>query len=172
MSTDKLFQPTLCLFIKDFLSLPVLGSGTKDNVMRVPSAAVPPSQWVELVGRVMDVSFSSNPLCFTSLLSPLPSFFPSWFMVLFSVDDGTDACECLWFKTWPGDKPATIAKLDVEPEVGNHVLVRGMLHTRDRFHEDSRKLCVTAVRALSPISDDILLAHAERKDMRTRYGIR
>jgi len=89
-----------------------------------------------------------------------------------TVDDGTDACECLWFKMLPGDVPAPMAKLDVEPVVGEHVLVRGMLHTKDRFHENTRKVVVTAVRALSPVSDDILLAHAERKDMCKRYGIR
>jgi len=149
---NRSFQPTLCLFIKDFFTIPVFQGGTNNNVLKVPSETIPPTPWVELVGRVIDVSLSSNPFCFT-------------------IDDGTDACECLRFKALPGDIPLTLAESDVEPVVGDQVLVRGMLYTRDRFEEGSRKVCVSAVRAISPTSDDILLAHAERRDMRIRYGI-
>lgn len=141
-------RPTLCLFVRDFLSLPLTSAGPGDArpLLRVPNAAVPATRWAELHGRVVAAAADAGvrPFCF-------------------AVDDGTAVCECVWFAP-----PAAGTTPDVVPVVGAHVLCRGALRT-GRTHE--RQLAVAAVRALSPAGDHLLLARADRDAMRVRYGI-
>lgn len=143
-------QPTLCLFVRDFLRLPLAeGPGGAAGLLRVPNAAVPATPWAELHGRVVAAApdVGARPFCF-------------------AVDDGTAVCECVWFA--PPGTTTTTPTADVVPRVGAFVLCRGTLRT-GRTRE--RQLSVRAVRALSPAGDHLLLARADREAMRVRYGL-
>ena len=146
--------PTLCLFVRDFLCVPLVNSAPDTDtrpLLRVPNPAVPATPWAELHGRVVAAArdAAARPFCF-------------------ALDDGTAVCECVWFAP-PVDAAA-------RPVVGAFVLCRGLLRTADRLararaRTPVRQLSVATVRPLSPAGDHLMLARADREAMRLRYGL-
>ena len=94
-----------------------------------------------------------------------------WLHVYVVVKDEVDGCDCVWFRTYSDGNEIPLSTRDHLPVVGDIVLIRGSLHTRDRFIQSSRQVAVTAVRKFSSDADEIGVVQADRNMMRKFYGL-